>query len=347
MAFPAYSYVNLENPESRIMAVDDPKAFFRLNPPPLILDEIQRTPQLCSWIQVIVDESGRKGDFILTGSSQFGLRSAIAQSLAGRNALTELYPLTISELAAAGIQLERDQFLVSGFFPRIHADRQEATRAYRNYIQTYIERDLRNSLNIKNLPAFERFLGLLAGRIGQLINLNSLASDTGVSSTTLAEWLSVLEASFIVYRLKPYFENFGKRLVKTPKLYFTDVGLASSLLGIRTAEAAARDPLLGNLFENLVVMEAVKQASNRGEAPALYFYRDQNGREVDLIIERDRKLIPVEIKASSTWNPEFAKNLRWFQTLSPRAECGMVIYGGENRIESDKYRAFPFQEATF
>jgi predicted AAA+ superfamily ATPase len=347
MTFPGYGYVNLEDPESRSLATIDPRAFFRLYPPPLVIDEIQRSPELCSWIQVIVDESGRKGEFILTGSSQLGLRSAVAQSLAGRNAMASLYPFSFAELGGAGISLERDQLLVSGFFPRVHADGQEPTRAYRNYIQTYIERDLRNLLNIKNLVAFERFLGLLAGRTGQLVNLNSLASDTGVSSTTLAEWLGVLEASLIVYRLKPFFENYGKRLVKAPKLYFTDVGIVSSLLGIRTTEAAGRDPLLGNLFENMVVMEAVKQSSNRGEDASLYFFRDQNGREIDLIIERDRRLIPVEIKSSGTWNPEFAKNVQWFQALSPRADRGMVVYGGDQRIESDGYRVLPFREAEF
>ena len=340
--FSDHRYVNLEEPELRTMAREDPRAFFRLNEPPLILDEIQRVPQLCSWIQVMVDERGKRGEFVLTGSAQLALRETIGQSLAGRNAITVLYPLCFEELGEAGIHMDRDTALISGFFPRIHAEGQDPVRAYRNYIQTYIERDIRQILNIKNLAAFERFLGLLAGRIGQLVNLNALAGDSGVSSTTLAEWLGALESSFLVYRLKPFFENFGKRLVKTPKLYFTDVGLASALLGLRTPKAAARDPLLGGLFENMVVMEALKQSSNRGEDSSLWFWRDQNGREIDLIIERNRNLTPIEIKASMTWNPEFASSLDWFRGLVPRAGKGIVVYGGNRKIESDTYDAQPF-----
>ena len=215
-------------------------------------------------------------------------------------------------------------------------------RAYRNYIQTYVERDVRQILNIKNLAAFERFLGLLAGRIGQLVNLSSLAGDTGVSSTTLGEWLSALESSFIVYRLRPFFENVGKRLVKSPKLYFSDVGLVASLLGIRTVKEVARDPLLGGLFENMVVMESVKQYCNRGEEPRLFFYRDQNGREIDLIAERDRELVPIEIKAAMTWHQDFAAAIHWFRALSSRSGRGIVVYAGDRRIESEEYDALPF-----
>lgn len=291
----------------------------------------------------MVDSGNARGAFILTGSSQLALRAAIGQSLAGRNALATLLPFSFPELASTGVRLERDGCILSGFFPRVHAEGQDPVRAYRNYIQTYVERDIRQILNIRNLAAFERFLGLLAGRIGQLVNLSSLAADTGISSTTLGEWLAALESSFIVYRLKPFFENVGKRLVKSPKLYFTDVGLAASLLGLRTTEAVARDPLLGGLFENMVVMEAVKRACNRGEEPQLYFYRDQNGREIDLIAERDRILHPIEIKASMTWNPDFAAGITWFRALTPRSGRGIVVYAGERRIESEAYDALPFE----
>lgn len=345
--FVSHRYVNLEDPEVRHLAESDPRAFFKQNPPPLVIDEIQRVPALCSWIQVMVDESGKNGEFVLTGSAQIDLRSAISQSLAGRNALTRLYPLSLKEMREAGLPLERDQCLVNGFFPRIHAEGQEPVRAYRNYIQTYLERDLRNLLNIKNLTAFERFLTLLAGRIGQLVNLHSLANDTGVSSTTLSEWLGILEGSFVIYRLKPFFENIGKRLVKAPKIYFCDPGLAASLLGIQSVAAVSRDPLMGSLFENMVVMEAVKQIGSQGLEPALSFYRDQNGREIDLILERDRKLIPIEIKSSQTWNPDFARQIPWFRDLIPRAESGMVIYGGDQSLDSDGYRVRPFQDIEF
>ncbi len=347
LTFPGHRYVSLEDPEQRQLALADPKAFFLMNPPPLVIDEVQRVPALASWIQGLVDASSANGQFILTGSSQWNLLSSVNQSLAGRNALSRLYPLTLSELESSGVVLQRDQLLVSGLFPRVHQEKQDPTRAYRNYIQTYIERDVRTVLNIKNLVPFERFLGLLAGRVGQLVNLHSLAADTGVTSTTLADWLSVLEASFIVYRLKPFFENYGKRLTKTPKLYFTDVGLVSSLLGIRTPQAAARDPLMGNLFENLVVMEAVKQISNRGDEGDLYFFRDQNGREVDLILDHDRHLTPIEIKASFTWNPEFSRQILWFQELSPRAVRGKVVYAGDLRIETEAYTSEPFWDAVF
>jgi predicted AAA+ superfamily ATPase len=344
MAFPGYAYVNLEDPELRALARDDPKAFFRQNPPPLILDEIQRVPELCSWVQVLVDAGGGNGNFILTGSSQTGLRDTLAQSLAGRNALLSLFPFCMEELRELDVPVDRDELLVRGFFPRIHAEKQDPVRAYKNYVQTYIERDLRSYSGIKNLLAFERFLGLLAGRVGQLVNLHALASDTGVTSTTLAEWLGILEASFMIYRLKPFHENYGKRLVKSPKLYFTDVGLAASLLGIKTPAAVARDPLLGGLFENMAVMEAVKQLHNRGGDCELYFFRDQNGREVDLIVEHDRQLTPVEIKASRTWNADFAGQLAWFRKLSPRAGRGIVVYGGDKAVESDQYTAVSFQD---
>ena len=346
--FPDHRYINLEEPEIRALALADPRAFFKQNPPPLILDEIQRAPELCSWIQVIVDERKTKGEFILTGSSQPALLAAISQSLAGRNALATLYPFTIGELRSGGIETGRDDGILAGFFPRVHAEKQEPTRAYRSYIQTYIERDIRQILNIKSLAAFERFLGFLAGRIGQLVNLSSLAADTGVSSTTLAEWLNALESSFLVYRLRPFHANLGKRLVKAPKLYFSDVGLASALIGLKTTDAVARDKLLGNIFENLVVMEAVKQFCNHGETPPLWFYRDQNGREIDLIVDRNRQLIPIEIKASMTWNPEFAKGVTWFQELAAREAGGqpparaLVVYAGERRVESERYEALPF-----
>ncbi len=345
-SFPRHRYVNLEEPEIRDLARSDPKAFFRQNPAPLILDEIQRLPELCSWIQTLVDEKNEKGAFVLAGSSQMTLRAAIGQSLAGRNALATLYPLTLSELRGAGVELDRDGALFSGFFPRIHAENQEPTRAYRNYIQTYVERDVRQLINIRSLAPFERFLGLLAGRIGQLVNLSALAADSGVSSTTLSEWLSALESSFIVYRLRPYYENIGKRIVKSPKLYFTDVGLAASLLGLRSKTSISKDRLLGGLFENMIIMEAVKQACNHGREPALYFYRDQNGREIDLLVDRDRQLIPIEIKASMTWNPEFAKALEWFSTIAPRATKGLVVYAGERTIEGDRYSALPFGKFT-
>jgi len=329
MEFPHYQYCNLENPETRQLAINDPNAFFDEFGSPLIIDEIQRVPELLSYIQTMVDEKNEKGMFILTGSQQLGLNQAITQSLAGRTALLHLLPFTINELNSAGIKQKRDEYIYKGFLPRIYKDNLEPTRAYRNYFQTYVERDLRQMINLKDLLQFENFLKLLAGRTGQLINLNSISNDVGVSGTTLQGWLSVLEASFIIFRLHPYFENFGKRIIKSPKIYFTEIGLVTYLLGIEDINQVSRDPLIGNLFENLVVMEAVKARLNKGLDPNLFFYRDSNRNEVDLIFKRSRELIPIEIKSAKTLNKNFLKGINYFRNISPQAEAGYLIYSGQ------------------
>ena len=236
----------------------------------------------------------------------------------------------------------RDEYIFNGFLPRIYKDKMEPSKAYRNYYQTYIERDLRQLSNIRSLTRFEKFIHLLAGRIGQVINLNSLANDVGVSSTTLNEWLSVLEASFIIYRLKPYYENFGKRMVKTPKLYFTDIGLAAYLLGINDISQVSRDPLIGNLFENLVVIEALKSRMNKGLDPNLFFYRDNNQHEVDLLYKKGRMLIPIEIKSALTYNESLSKNIEYFQSLSGSTE-GYLIYSGELEIKKSNISVMNFK----
>lgn len=331
MAFPDYRYCNLELPEIRQLAENDPRALFAGFPPPVIFDEIQRVPSLLSYIQVMADNSNQSGQLILTGSHQFALHEAISQSLAGRTALLTLLPLSIRELSRAGLIFSRDEYILNGFLPRIYKDKLEPTKAYRNYYQTYIERDLRQISNIRNLIYFEKFMHLLAGRIGQMINLHSLANDIGVSSTTLHEWLSVLEASFIIYRLKPYYENLGKRMVKSPKLYFTDVGLAAYLLGINEIHHVSRDPLIGNLFENLVVIEALKTRMNLGLDPNLFFFRDNNQNEVDLLYQKNRQLIPVEIKAAQTYHESLHKNITFFQSIAGSNQ-GYLIYGGELEV---------------
>jgi uncharacterized protein len=329
MEFPSYRYCNLEDPEIRRLSKDDPRAFFYEFPHPLIIDEIQRNPELLSYIQTMVDEKDEKGMFILTGSHQLDLHQAITQSLAGRTALLHLLPFTIGELTRAGIIQERDEYIFRGFLPRIYKDRLEPTRAYRNYYQTYIERDLRQLTTVKNLAQFEIFLKLLAGRIGQIVNLNSLSRDVGVSGTTLKEWLSILEASFIIFKLQPYFENFGKRIIKSPKIYFTEIGLVAYLLGIEKMEQLSRDPLIGNLFENMVVNEALKSRLNQGLDPNLFFYRDNNGNEVDLIYQRSRELVPIEIKSAKTWKRSLCKGIDYFRNISPRAAEGYLIYSGD------------------
>lgn len=333
MQFPNHAYCNLEHPETRKLALSDPNAFFELYPAPVIIDEVQRVPELLSYIQVRADASAKKGQYILTGSHQLALREAVSQSLAGRTALLELLPLSIEELSAAGIELTRDEYIFQGFYPRIYAEQQDVQRLYRNYFQTYVERDVRQILQVKDLSLFEQFIRLLAGRTGQVLNLHSLGNEIGVAGKTLKEWVSVLEASFIVFRLQPYFENFGKRITKSPKLYFTDTGLLCYLLGIEKPEQVMRDPAFGHLFENLVVIEALKTRMNQGLDANLYFFRDNNRQEVDLIYKKGRTLFPVEIKAAMTWSPEFLRGIEYFNRTVPESAKGTVIYSGELQPE--------------
>ena len=338
MQFPHYDYVNLEDPEVRRMVEDDAREFLKRHPAPVIIDEIQRVPQLLSYIQVLVDESGKNGQYILTGSHQPGLRAGISQSLAGRTAILQLLPLSIAELTDCGITMDRDDYIFKGFMPRIYDQNVDSELLYRNYFATYVERDARQLVNIRNLNNFEVFIKLLAGRVGQVMNLSSLSNDVGVSVTTLSEWISVLEACYIVFRLPSFYENFGKRLLKSPKLYFTDVGLATYLLGIKDPAQVARDPLLGGLFENMVVVEALKARYNAGKDPELYFFRDNRGLEVDLLLYENRQLLPVEIKAARTYSKKFTDNLVAFAQAAPDALPGKVIYSGA--LDSGSYVNF-------
>ena len=345
MTFPQYRYVSLENFDIRQMAEADPRGFLKSYAPPVIFDEIQRVPKLLSFIQTAVDEDKSYGQYILTGSHQPALGAGVSQSLAGRTGILQLLPLSISEMTASGITLERDQYLYSGFMPRLYDTTLDPKNLYRDYFSTYVEKDVRQMLNIKDLSQFETFVKLLAGRVGQLVNMASLAGDVGVSSQTLAQWLSVLEASFIVFQLPGYYENFGKRLIKSKKLYFTEVGLATWLLGINSPEQVARDPLFGGLFENMVVIEALKQRFNTGETAELYFIRDSQGLEADLLFHKNNQtLIPVEIKGGMTWNKDFCKNLLKFRKLSEKFQPGFVIYSGDLTPEIDGIRFLNFKD---
>jgi predicted AAA+ superfamily ATPase len=328
--FPTYRYVNLELPEARELALHDPRSFFEHYSPPVIIDEIQRVPELLSYIQVDVDEHrDENGRYILTGSEQLDLRAKVSQTLAGRTALLQILPLSCFELNRAGVTLDRDDYLYRGFMPGIYRSNLNPTSFYRNYYQTYVERDVRQLISIRNASAFEVFLKLLAGRVGQLINLSDLSGATGVSSTTLGEWLSVLEASFIVFRLRPYYKNFGKRLVKSSKIYFTEPGLAAYLLGIREPDQVATHPLLGGLFENLVVAEAMKAKLNKGEDSNLFFFRDNNRLEVDLLVDNGQNLVPIEIKAARTFTAEFFKAFSLLRRVGVPFKSGFVVYAGE------------------
>lgn len=328
--FPKKPYVNLENPDTRNLATTDPRGFLEQFPEGAILDEIQRTPQLLSYIQTIVDKKDQKGLFILTGSHQLELQQAISQSLAGRAALLTLLPMSLDELLKADIDLSLDEALLNGGYPRIYKDHLDPTKAYRNYFQTYVERDLRQLINVKDLAQFERFIRICAGRVGQIVNLEEIGGEVGISSHTVKHWISILEASFVVFRLQPYFDNFGKRMIKTPKLFFTDVGLATYLLGIENKLQVSRDPLRGHLFENLVILELMKWRFNQGLDPQLYYYRDVQKNEIDVIFKSGPDLIPIEIKSSKTYNTEFLKRLQFFQNLvKDRAPKGYLIYAGE------------------
>jgi hypothetical protein len=327
---PEYGYVNLEDSDSADFARSDPKGFLLHYPAPLIIDEVQRVPELMSSLQVSVDaRRDVMGQYVLTGSHQLLLREKVSQSLAGRTAILDLLPLSLSEMGAIAEGMTADEIMYRGFMPEIYRQSVSPSRYYRNYLRTYVERDVRMMVNIRNLAMFEKFLRLLAGRIGQLANLSQLSVEVGVSSTTLNEWLSILEASYVVYRLPPYFGNFAKRLVKTAKFYFTDVGLASHLLGISTAEQLARDPLRGNLFENLVIMDAVKWFKNRDDDAQFYFLRTQTGFEIDLLIATDGKLQPVEIKSTSTCRDSLASNVRRFIREESLAKSPTLVYDGE------------------
>ena len=345
--FPNKPYINLEALDIQELAQTDPRGFLQSYPEGAILDEIQRVPQLLSYIQVIVDEQEKKGMFILTGSHQLELQQAISQSLEGRTALLTLLPMSLQELHLSGIDLSLDEAIFQGGYPRIFKDGLNPTKAHRNYFQTYIERDLRQLVQVKDLSQFQKFMRVFVGRIGQLVNAEGIANDVGVSSHTIKEWISILEASFVIIRLQPYFENFGKRAVKSPKIYFTDLGLATYLLGIESLTQLARDPLRGNLVENLVVLELFKYRYNLGMDPQLYFFRDAHGHEVDLIFQSGRELIPIEIKAAQTFHSDFFNNLRFFETLAgERFKKGFLIYAGSQEQRVERFEILNFLHAT-
>lgn len=346
--FPSHRYVNLEDPTLRALAEADPQTFLQRFPTPVIFDEVQRVPALLSHVQVRVDESPTaKGQWILTGSNQLKLRESVGQSLAGRTAVLTLLPFSIDELAASGAvqPTSFEDWIHRGFLPRIYREGIRPQSAWRDYYQTYVERDVRLLLQLENQIGFERFLKLLAGRVGQLINLNAMSNEVGVAQSTLTKWLSVLEASFIVFRLPPYFRNFGKRQTKSPKLYFTDPGLAAWLLGIESPDQVARDPLVGGLFENLVVVEALKARLNQGKAPNLYFFRDSNGREVDLLYPSGSGVIPVEIKSARSYSSHFESDIRYFQKISECPDPGWVVYAGDLEFEKAGVRVIRFDHA--
>jgi len=331
MIFAGRPYVSLEEPDTRLSALDDPRSFLERFPDGAVLDEVQRCPQLLSYLQTIVDEDGRMGLFLLTGSQQFGLMSGVTQSLAGRTAFLELLPFSIAELEGSPkMPVSVDSMLLTGGYPPLYARNVSPSAWFGAYVTEYIERDVRQILKIQELGTFQRFVRLCAGRTGQLLNLSSLATECGVTHNTIKAWLSVLEASYLVFLLRPHHTNFNKRLVKMPKLYFYDVGLASWLLGIRTPDQIETHPLRGALFETLIVSELMKSQLNRGEPPNLSFWRDSNGNEVDVIFEQGPRLVPIEIKSGKTVVEESFSGLRkWLRLAGSAAPASYLIYGGK------------------
>lgn len=329
--FPNYRYVSLENLSNREYATTDPQGFLAEYNDKVIIDEIQKAPELFSYLQEIVDTNNKPGQFVLTGSQHFLMLEHITQTLAGRIALLTLLPLSMQELVPTEFAIKDiDSAIFTGFYPRIYQAKLDPTDWYPNYIQTYIERDVRQIKNVHDLISFQRFLKLCAGRIGQLLNLSSLANDCGITHNTAKTWISLLETSFIIFLLQPYHNNLGKRLVKSPKLYFHDTGIACSLLNIEKQQQVATHYLRGNLFENLILSELIKTRYNQGKLSNLYFWRDKSGHEIDCISEDVDKEIAIEIKSSKTITTDFFKNINyWNQLTQNTPKDSYIVYGGE------------------
>lgn len=345
-AFPQHRYVSLEDLDQREFAETDPRGFLNQFNEGAILDEAQRCPALFSYIQTRVDERQQPGEFILTGSQQFGLLSGITQSLAGRAALLTLLPMTYGELLHAGkIGKNVDKILFDGAYPPIFDRGLEPRPWHGNYVRTYLERDVRQLIKVQDLGTFQRFLKLCAGRTGQLLNLSSLANDGGITHNTAKAWISVLEASYIVHLLPPHHQNFNKRLVKTPKLYFLDTGLATWLLGIQNSDQLTTHAQRGALFETWVISELLKACYNAGETSNLYFWRDRSGHEVDLLIDHGNSLSPMEIKSGQTINKDYFKGLEFWKNLAgDNAGKAWLVYGGDSRQMRSDVTVLPWHE---
>lgn len=363
MVFTNHDYVSLEEPNEREFALSDPKGFLKRYSGGVIFDEIQRVPALLSYIQGIVDADDSPGRFILTGSQQFHLTAKISQTLAGRTAIVHLLPFSLDELSGAPSRdpwkldvlpgkkekpvFNIETMLYRGFYPRIHDKGLNPQDWLAGYYQTYVERDVRDVSNIGNLEIFQRFVRLCAGRTGQLLNLSALAADCGVSHTTARQWISILQAGFIIHLLPPHFANFSKRLTKSPKLYFLDTGLLCYLLRIREPYDVTGHAMRGAVFETYVVAELFKAFSHRGESPPLYFWRDRTGHEVDVVIDTGKKLIPLEIKSGETINSSFFDGLRYFIALgAPAAETGVLIHGGDDLYQRENFSVIPWFQVT-
>jgi len=342
--FPHKPYTSLENPDTRLMAQTDPRGFLALFPHGAILDEIQQAPELFSYLQEILDNSSETGLFILTGSNNFLLQQSISQSLAGRIAMLYLMPFHFGELTEEMRRDEANHWILKGFYPPVHFQPVEAPEWHRNYLTTYVERDVRLVKNITNLSAFERFVRVVATRNAQELNLSAIGIETGLDAKTVQSWIGILESSFIIFLLRPFHTNYKKSIIKRPKLYFVDTGVACALLGIRSEEQLTVHPLRGALFENMIVSDKWKKNLHTGGFTQFYFWREKNGREIDLIEELEGHVKAIEIKAGSTETSDYWKHLTYWKSLRPEAQLE-VVYTGSLANNIHGVSILPWQEA--
>jgi predicted AAA+ superfamily ATPase len=334
--FPDKPYYSLENPDIRNFAIEDPRGFLSTIPSGAILDEVQRAPELFSYLQEIIDNSSEKGIFILTGSNNFLLQENISQTLAGRVAYLNLLPFTADELKSEKLLPQTDEdILFKGFYPPVYDQNLDPNDWMHNYIKTYIERDVRQIKNVTDLLVFEKFMRVLAGRTGQELNLSAICNEVDVNLKTIQSWIGILESSFIIYLLKPFHQNYNKTIVKRPKVYFYDTGLVCSFLRISNATQLENHPLKGSIFETLVVIELVKKFTNYGIIPPMFYWRDKTGHEIDVIIDYKGKTTPIEIKSSKTINTDYFRHLKYWNNLSKNDNSIIIYSGNQEQKRSD------------
>ncbi|MCF6358155.1 MAG: ATP-binding protein [Draconibacterium sp.] len=341
--FPEKPYVNLENIDTRRFAIEDPRGFLEQYAHGAVLDEAQNVPDLFSYLQEILDNSTTPGLFIITGSNNFLLQESISQSLAGRIAYLKLLPFAFSELVDRGTE-NVNELLFKGFYPPLYNQPLDIGQWYRNYIQTYIERDVRQLKSINNLFAFEKFIKLCAGRTGQLLNMSNLALETGVDNKTISSWIGILESSFIIYRLQPHHKNYNKRVVKMPKLYFYDTGLACALLDIQSPQQLSIHPYRGALFENFVITEMIKNRFNKALPANVFFWRDNTGHEIDVLIDKFPHLFPIEIKSGKTITSDYFKGLNFWKKLTGKSKGAIVYTGNMLQKRSSGVTVYPWNK---
>ncbi|HOH47224.1 MAG TPA: ATP-binding protein [Candidatus Cloacimonadota bacterium] len=342
MQFPDYIYLDLENPELRLILEHDPRSVFTDPDGSYIIDEFQYAPNILSYIKMMADANPRSARFILTGGNQFSMMQHLSQSLAGRTAVFQLLPFSYREIYQ-NHKPELNDMLFRGFYPRLIDQDMDAQVFYTSYITTYLERDVRLLSQVQDRDLFFKFLGLCAGRTGSLLNKNSLANETGVDNKTVSNWLSILQTSYIIHLLQPWHQNLNKRLVKTPKLYFLDSGLACRLLRIRDASDLVNHPLKGQIFETFVVSELLKSFYNRGADAPLFFYRENSGLEVDILIQNGANLLPIEIKSANVFNPSLVSNLKLL-AKSMNYQSALLIYGGDMSFNWEDVHVYPYHK---